>query len=155
MDSLAHCIWSSKAAEDFDDAALLRLVAQARIANEQAGITGMLLYSRGCFFQVLEGRPGAVDMVFDRIYADARHIAIAQLIFEPIAQRAFGDWSMGYADVSEAEIASVVGRDHPFGTDSCLANLDGASARRLREAFVSSAYRTRLTQDASSRTRSA
>jgi hypothetical protein len=155
MDSLVHCIWSSTAADDFGDAALLRLLEQARTSNEQAGVTGMLLYSRGCFFQVLEGRPAAVDMAFDRIYSDARHIAIAQLIFEPVEQRAFADWSMAHAVVGEAEIAGILGRAHPFGKLSCLATLDVTDARKLRDAFVSSAFRTRLRQDAVSQVRSA
>jgi hypothetical protein len=155
MDSLVHCIWSSTAAEDFGDAALQRLLDQARVANEQTGVTGMLLYSRGSFFQVLEGRPAAVDMAFDQIYSDARHVAIAQLIFEPVAQRAFADWSMAHAVLGEAEIAAILGRAHPFGKLSCLATLDTADARRLRDAFVSSAYRTRLRQDAPSQARSA
>jgi hypothetical protein len=156
MDSLVHCIYASSCGAEFDDQALRALLQQAREANEAAGVTGILLHSRGSFFQVLEGRPAAVETVFDRIYADPRHRAIGVLIFEPIAQRAFAHWPMGYAELSDAEAAALTGNSgdafaQPFGP----ARLDEAGARRLLDEFASGRWRTRLMHDVQVRARSA
>ena len=69
--------------------------------NKENGITGMLLYANGNFLQVLEGEAEAVEKTFTRICADPRHYDIIHLISEPIAQRHFSQWSMGYQHLSD------------------------------------------------------
>ena len=55
MKQLIHCIYTSLAAPNFDERAIPALLEEARDANARCGITGMLLYIAGSFFQVLEG----------------------------------------------------------------------------------------------------
>ena len=69
--------------------------------NKENDITGMLLYANGNFLQVLEGEAEAVGRTFTRICADPRHYDIIHLISEPIAQRHFSQWSMGYQHLSD------------------------------------------------------
>ena len=72
--------------------------------NKEDGITGMLLYANGNFLQVLEGEEKSVDETFNRICADPRHLNIIDIIREPIANRQFSEWSMGYQQLNEEYI---------------------------------------------------
>lgn len=73
------------------------ILERSRANNRRDGITGGLLFSEGCFAQVLEGPVDAVERTFERIQCDARHGAVTVLRAGPIAARDFPDWSMGFA----------------------------------------------------------
>ena len=75
---------------------LEQILYVSRDNNKAAGITGLLLYGRGSFIQVLEGDAGDVDACYDRICRDTRHSALLPVVREPIKARSFGNWSMGY-----------------------------------------------------------
>ena len=83
--------------------------------NAPVGITGALMFNAGCFAQVLEGRRSVLESTFERIQRDARHGDVSLLAFEPIGDRIFGAWSMGFfgqRDGAEfADIAASSGFD--------------------------------------------
>ncbi|MEM9669315.1 MAG: BLUF domain-containing protein [Pseudomonadota bacterium] len=66
----------------------------AKRNNARDGITGMLIYHDGCFFQVLEGAESAVRSCFERISKDERHMRAIVLADETVADRQFGAWQM-------------------------------------------------------------
>jgi hypothetical protein len=99
--ALLSVLYSSTAAGSFDDDALRTLLEQSRTNNSRAGITGMLLYRGGRFFQVLEGDEADVRALIERIADDPRHTAMRTLFEEPIEHRTFADWTMGYEPISE------------------------------------------------------
>ncbi|MFM2052172.1 MAG: hypothetical protein RL456_209 [Pseudomonadota bacterium] len=142
--ALVHCIYASTASAAFDQHQLLDLLAVARRRNAALGITGVLLHDRGHFFQVLEGEPGAVDALYARIAADPRHASVVQIIHEPIVRRSFAQWSMGFAQVSGAELADIEGLNDFFGAGHLLAQIDHGRARKLVQAFGSGRWHRRL-----------
>jgi hypothetical protein len=73
--------------------------------NLQNGITGMLLYCRGGFMQVLEGNATQVHETFARICADPRHHHIIPLSDTEEPMRHFENWSMGYKFVDASTVA--------------------------------------------------
>ncbi|MDD3937038.1 BLUF domain-containing protein [Rhodoferax sp.] len=75
--------------------------------NSKNGITGMLLYSRGNFLQVLEGEPEAVQATYDRICLDPRHRNTFVLTQEEVTERHFPHWSMGYRQLGPEHAASL------------------------------------------------
>ena len=91
------------------DDQLDELLDQARKLNHTRSITGMLLYSDGSFFQVLEGLSEQVEETFHSISADQRHSNIRLLFKEEIPNRSFHDWSMGFQRMSPAEISQISG----------------------------------------------
>jgi hypothetical protein len=93
--SLSHLIYISTAARDFDLAGLEQILGPARERNEGLGVTGILLYGRGCFIQVLEGEDWIVRRLVDRIQLDERHHSLRVLQFAPIEVRTFESWLMG------------------------------------------------------------
>ena len=87
----------STAIADLEEAALLQLLKQARGFNEQAGITGVLMYGGGRFLQVLEGCPAAVRCLYARIEGDPRHGRLEKLADGLLPQREFKGWHMSFA----------------------------------------------------------
>ncbi len=81
-------------------ASVQTILAASRVNNARDGITGGLLFSEGCFAQVLEGPTDAVEAAFERIQCDDRHSEVTVLQVGPITTRDFPDWSMGFAGTS-------------------------------------------------------
>lgn len=73
------------------------ILAKSHANNRRVGVTGALLFSAGCFAQVLEGPLDAVEQTFERIQCDRRHGVVTVLRCGRVAGREFGDWSMAYA----------------------------------------------------------
>jgi hypothetical protein len=138
-----HCIYAS-AARDFTDVALRELLGQARFRNTQAGVSGILLYTSGSFFQVLEGAPEVVDATFARIVKDARHEKVTVINREPIAHRSFEDWSMGYSSISREDLQRIVGSNDFFEGNSCYLTLGNGRAKKLLRAFAQGRWREQL-----------
>ena len=85
---------------DEHEAAILRLLAEARGYNRAHGITGALLATTGHFVQTLEGRPDAVDALMASIERDTRHRGLMVIDRREVAARNFGTWSMAYSGAS-------------------------------------------------------
>lgn len=92
-----------------DDDELLSLLAQARDRNRRQGITGILLYSNGNFFQVLEGEENDVGEVYESILKDKRNHGNIVIVKERISERSFPNWSMGFRKLSENDLRSIDG----------------------------------------------
>lgn len=144
MASLSHLIYASAAREAFTADTLLALLEQSRRKNAALGVTGMLLFIDGSFFQVLEGEEAAVEALYERIERDPRHAKVTLIIQEPTVRRSFGDWTMGHAQVTREELASVPGLNDFFGAGSCLTRLDPGRAAKLLAAFAAGRWRARL-----------
>lgn len=80
---------------NFKEEHLKGLLEVAIANNKKKDITGILLYAKACFFQVIEGPDDAVDELFEKIQKDERHVAVTKVIEEQITERRFADWSMG------------------------------------------------------------
>lgn len=125
-----------------------QLLHVARVNNARLAVTGMLLFTAGTFFQVLEGDEATLSQLFKTISADTRHTQVTMIIKEPIAKRAFGDWSMGYAEVDAAEIASLPGLNDFFASGHSLDAVQQGRAKKLLAAFAQGRWRARLAKGA-------
>jgi hypothetical protein len=142
---LVHCIYASRAIDAPGEAEIHSLLEQSRRKNASLNITGMLVLVEDSFFQVLEGDAATVDALYRTIAADPRHDRVTQIIREPIAQRSFGEWSMGFASVPRADAGQLVGENDFFGTARCLERIDGGRAKKLLQAFRAGRWRTEHT----------
>ena len=104
-----YLVYVSVAAEKASKDDLLEILARSRTNNAEAGITGMLLYKDGNYMQVLEGEEKAVRDLYARIRRDPRHLGIVTLVEGRRDNRCFGDWSMGFQDLSSLEARDVPG----------------------------------------------
>jgi hypothetical protein len=105
----AQLLYLSAASVPMKPAELASLLLKARMNNQSLGVTGILLYHTGSFFQVLEGDLSVVKNLFERIKRDPRHDRVALLTLQEDSQRTFGDWSMGYVDGEQRELARLPG----------------------------------------------
>lgn len=80
------------------------IMAACERNNPRAGITGVLVYDRGRFIQMLEGPKAAVERVFARICEDTRHTQVTAVLKEPVSRRLFADWAMAFANAGEAPL---------------------------------------------------
>ncbi|MEY2597933.1 MAG: hypothetical protein RLZZ142_192 [Verrucomicrobiota bacterium] len=96
---LIQLVYASAANSAFSTQELIGLLEEARVSNAQSELTGLLLYYRGSFFQILEGPAEAVDAVYRHIEEDHRHHRLLLLSRKPIAERCFDSWSMGFVNV--------------------------------------------------------
>jgi Sensors of blue-light using FAD len=142
---LMHCIYASAATRHFETAELTALLQAARKHNDGAGLTGMLLYTEGSFFQVLEGAPDAVEALYARIVLDKRHEQVTKIVAEAIPSRSFADWTMGFSRVSRKDLALISGTNDFFGSSSCFLGLDSGRAKKLLSAFREGRWRKILT----------
>ena len=101
-----------------------QILASARRHNRAAGVTGALLFSDGCFAQVLEGPRDAVEAIFETIQCDPRHADVTVLHLHPVEQRSFAAWSMAFAGIDGVSVdPRIAGEgmtrpDHIMTTDA-------------------------------------
>jgi len=88
-----------------DVAAILQI---SRERNTSADVTGLLICTESLFAQALEGPMDDVLETLERIQHDPRHRNVALLEREEIDQRYFADWSMGFTQVDDFELAQKV-----------------------------------------------
>jgi Sensors of blue-light using FAD len=93
--SLYNVVYCSRATAGVDDAEVQRIIATARRCNAEHGITGMLVFGSGIFFQWLEGPRDNVTALMGLLRADRRHENIVELSAEEdIGERLFPTWDM-------------------------------------------------------------
>lgn len=142
--NLVHCIYSSAEVTSFDQASILELLETARANNARLNITGMLLYDRGSFFQILEGEPKSVDYLLQSIQKDNRHERVVRIIYEQIEHRDFPDWTMGYSGVSKKDLSNIEGLNDFFLGGNRFIDLDEGRAKILLRAFKDGKWHTSL-----------
>ncbi|MEJ2681203.1 MAG: BLUF domain-containing protein [Gammaproteobacteria bacterium] len=142
---LVHCIYASGVAKEFSTLEIEELLSKAREKNARLGVTGILLFEGGSFFQVLEGDAETIKKLYKTIRSDSRHQRITKLIFEPIKTREFADWSMGLAVVSMKKLNKIEGLNDFFRDGKCFTDLDEGRVKKLLEAFKEGRWRTTIT----------
>ena len=131
---MKRIIYCSQSTIDFSPDELVELLRDARTRNEQAGLSGMLLYCSQSFLQLLEGDPDALAETYARIAADDRHERLRKLMDVEAPNRIFGDWTMGFEHVDEDELVDevdgfVAETEHPLVNPDLITN--GEVAQRL------------------------
>jgi uncharacterized membrane protein (DUF373 family) len=109
--------YASTASQEWSPEDLLKLLKQARTNNGAKNITGILLYSNGTFFQVLEGEEAAVENLFRTIEKDPRHKNCTIIERLNITERAFQYWSMGFEKIDPKELRKMEGLNNFFEHD--------------------------------------
>lgn len=109
MNDLRCIVYVSSAVSLFSDDALEALLLDARDFNQEAGVSGVLLYTGGSFFQYFEGPPDGVARVYERIMGSRRHSSVRKLLDIPISERLFPDWLMGISHATDSTLLRLQG----------------------------------------------
>jgi hypothetical protein len=105
---LVRLMYASRAVPAVDQEELIAILKKSKANNPKAGVTGVLCFSEGIFMQVLEGGRVAVNHLYNRIAADARHSDVVLLHYEEIAERRFAGWSMGQVNMARLNPALLL-----------------------------------------------
>jgi Sensors of blue-light using FAD len=107
--ALYEIIYVSLASRDLPAEELAQLLDKARAHNATLGITGMMIYHRREFMQLLEGEQEAVQSLYDRIAGDPRHQQLRKIWDGPIRERGFSDWGMAFVAPDELDLRGKPG----------------------------------------------
>jgi hypothetical protein len=98
-------VYCSRAADSVDDAEVNRIVELAQRDNLTCGITGVLVFGSGVFFQWIEGPAAEVRKLIASLHSDPRHYDIVSLDqSEEKRERLYPNWQMervGADDIRE------------------------------------------------------
>jgi hypothetical protein len=107
--ALHEIIYLSRASEPMAPEALAALMETSRIDNVARGITGVLIYHQQEFLQLIEGERDAVNALYQSICNDPRHQQTYTMWSNPISERSFADWAMGFVAPLEADLRGKAG----------------------------------------------
>lgn len=111
---------------------LAEILQVSRRNNQRDNITGALLFSTGCFAQVLEGSREIVEQTFERIQSDMRHTDTTVLKFDRIEVRDYAAWAMADAGISLIEASVGLGLTEALAGSGC----HGESVNTLLRSLV-------------------
>ena len=115
--AIHNLVYCSRAAPGMDDDSISKIIATAKHHNPRFGITGLLVFGSGIFFQWLEGPRDNVTSLMKIINADPRHSNVVLLREEnEIRDRLFPDWGMEL--VEAADIRDVLNDAKQEATDA-------------------------------------
>jgi hypothetical protein len=129
MEDLIHVICLGAASPDLSEHDTVKFLNEARKANRQNDVSGMMLYVGGCLLLLLEGEAAKVDIACRAISSDEREMRM--ILREPIAEREFPEWILGFETVEPLEAARLLGEPLVFDTSSRVARIDPNSAKTL------------------------
>lgn len=131
-DQMLSLVYASSATQPFSDDDLTALLTTCRENNAHAQLTGLLVYRDGRFLQVLEGPEPAVRDLMATLATDPRHTGIRVMFEEPLSERQFAEWTMGFERADTGTAADLPGyreafddldRDDPTATIRALQEL--------------------------------
>ena len=97
---LVRCLYASRTPVPVSASLLDQILEQSRRNNPKRGITGLLCFTSNTFVQVLEGGREEVCDLFNSIVRDSRHRDVRILAYDEIAERSFGNWTMGQVNLA-------------------------------------------------------
>lgn len=100
-------IYRSQASRAVHEVTLTSLLRKARLYNQQAHLTGLLLFAKGHFLQLLEGPEPALSDLYARINDDPRHYDVRTLSYGLVEARSFPHSPLAYGSVDAAFIEKV------------------------------------------------
>lgn len=106
-------IWSlvyvSLASRKMTDSDLKQILQVSRSKNSEKLITGMLLYMDPYFIQAMEGEFSDLEQTYELIKQDSRHEKISIVYKQPISERIFPEWSMGFNKFEQIHLGQIEG----------------------------------------------
>ena len=129
MQDLIRVIYVSAASPDISEHDTVKFLNEARKANRKNDISGMMLYIDRCFLLSLEGEAEKVDAASREIFSDEREMRV--ILREPIAEREFPEWIMGFEAIELPEAERLLGQPLMLESGSRLARVESNGAKSL------------------------
>jgi hypothetical protein len=103
--TLQTFVYCSRAAEGVDDVEVDRLIQLAQGRNLARGITGVLVFGSGVFFQWIEGPGHQIEKLIASLHADPRHYDVVSLDHsEEKRERLYPNWEMERVEADDIRV---------------------------------------------------
>lgn len=107
--SIWSLVYTSVTCRKMTDDDLKQILQSSRRKNQNNLITGMLLYMDPFFIQALEGEISNLEHAISIIKQDARHEKVTIIYKQPVSERIFPNWSMGFNKFEQAHLGQIEG----------------------------------------------
>jgi hypothetical protein len=95
-------VYCSRAADSVDEAEVKRIIEFSQARNVARGITGVLVFGSGVFFQWIEGPPPEVEGLIANLHVDPRHHDIVTLDRSiEKRERLYPNWEMEHVEADD------------------------------------------------------
>lgn len=142
MADLVALAYTSSSVGKFSERELEELLLVARKRNAEEGVTGVLLYDDGTFFQYIEGPERGIESVYTRVKASTRHRGLIELFRRNIEAREFGSWAMGFSMATTSEILRLAQAQWTDAVAVTQRGNGGLGSRLLREYWAMACRRS-------------
>lgn len=89
-------VYVSSASDDLEKEEIKQILNSSKTWNNEHDITGLLLFSEGNFFQVIEGEKEMIPKLFESIKEDKRHHNIIQIFGKDIHKEAYDGYDSDF-----------------------------------------------------------
>ena len=137
-----HLVYISYASRPLREDDLLDILNESRLFNKKNKITGMLIYLKEKFIQVLEGEYETVNALYKKIKEDPRHRKVTTMLEGNTEHRIFKDWSMGFKKLDGQQFEEMSGYKDPEDFFNAKPVTDDSPAVLI---FLSLFYKKNLT----------
>ncbi|GJD37632.1 BLUF domain-containing protein [Methylobacterium bullatum] len=138
LPALYHFVYCSRAADGVDDAEVGRIVESAKRHNLARGITGVLVFGSGIFFQWIEGPAAQMQNLIASLHHDSRHHDIVTLSqSEEERERLYPNWDMEKVEAEDIRLVlqdaleSTDDKDNVAALTRIIQHLDSGAIRSL------------------------
>ena len=104
-----YLIYTSQSKNPWTEDSLRELLITSAHNNRQLDITGMLVFMKDRFIQVLEGSKLVVENLYQKIAKDPRHEKVTVLLEGNSSERIFKNWAMGFKLLKDEELENLTG----------------------------------------------
>ena len=129
--ALYEIIYVSLACQPMQEDELTQLLDKARQHNQSVNVTGMMIYHRREFLQLLEGERDDVIALYEKIAADPRHQQIHKLWDGTIEERSFSGWTMAFVTPEGLELTQREGYASLFDLGLIASTRDSTGKKLL------------------------
>ncbi len=131
--NIVQLVYSSRLAPNTNPSEIAKIHKTSVENNENAALTGALLFGEDCFLQCLEGSRETVSRLYSVIANDPRHVDCELLLVRDVTQRSFSKWDMKLILLTDQNRKELMRFSASANFQPHL--MSGDSAIRLLESF--------------------
>ncbi|QSE96163.1 BLUF domain-containing protein [Fulvivirga lutea] len=101
---LSQLVYVSNRKPNCTQEEISKILESCKKNNPPLDITGILLYSKKKFIQLVEGESKVITGLYDKIKTDPRHSEVRMISLSPIKQKSFPSWHMGSKELPKEKV---------------------------------------------------
>ncbi|RKS43466.1 FAD-dependent sensor of blue light [Gillisia mitskevichiae] len=127
-------VYVSTANKNLEKAEIKKILSSSKKWNNENDVTGLLLFSEGNFFQIIEGEKKIITDLFKNINADDRHHNILQIFGKDIHREAYDGYEADF--VSDEAYFDPEKFQHYLNQIKVLDNPSQKAVENILKAFL-------------------